>query len=903
MADTKFCADYDKRGAAACKKCKQKISKGSIRLGKMVPNPFSDSGGDMKQWYHVSCLFETFLRARATTKKLEDPSDIEGWEDLKQEDKDLILKEIASYTENVGHRNAAKSPKAAGNGKVKKEELKKETVNNAQTSKKVAVSKVSKETGNQNDTFRDFRRLCAKIADESSYISKTNIVSEFFTKGPKGDGFSGDLYVWVKLLIPGFVKRIYNLQSKQLVNLFSQIFGTRLQDMITDLEKGDVADTIFTFFEKSAKCQPASKSTFDNATSKLNFTVDEFLDDLTKVTKEEDQIRVLTEIAELCTSNDLRMIIRLIKRDLRINAGAKHILEGVHPDAYDAFQASRNLKDVIDRILAKRDSTDGKPGMSKVLSIKAALMTPILPMLAEACKSVEQAMKKCPNGMYAEIKYDGERVQVHKQGNQFSYFSRSLKPVLPHKVEHFKKYIPEAFPDAQDLILDSEVLLVDNNTGLPLPFGTLGVHKKAAFMDANVCLFVFDCIHINGQNLLDRPLKERKRILKENMKEIPNRVKLSEMKHITKADDLKDMIMDVLRKGLEGLVLKDVKSLYEPGKRHWLKVKKDYLAEGVMADLADLVVLGAFYGTGNKGGMMSIFLMGCYDHVTDKWCTVTKVSGGHDDKTLERLQSELDMVKISKDSAKVPPWLNITKSMVPDFVARDPKKSQVWEIVGAEFSKAEVHTAKGISIRFPRVTRIRDDKTWKEATNLQELEVLFENSKDHCNLPDLLSTSGGSDTASSPKGKKRIASPSSLPSTPAKRTRQKESSSSPTKEAEITNLTPPKKHKGDSSEKPEKKYSNVNDSGDEILPSFFSGVKLFLPSDVPKFDMWRRYIISYNGDMVDEFHLKEATHIIVESESSIPRSKSKTAVCVNLQWLSDSIKLQKLQSCEKYSLK
>ena len=53
---------------------------------------------------------------------------------------------------------------------------------------------------------------------------------------------------------------------------------------------------------------------------------------------------------------------------------------------------------------------------------------------AEACKSVEYAFKKCPNGMYAEIKYDGERVQVHKHGSRFEYFSRSLKPVLPHKV-------------------------------------------------------------------------------------------------------------------------------------------------------------------------------------------------------------------------------------------------------------------------------------------------------------------------------------------------------------------------------------------------------------------------------------------------------------------------------------
>lgn len=113
-------------------------------------------------------------------------------------------------------------------------------------------------------------------------------------------------------------------------------------------------------------------------------------------------------------------------------------------------------------------------------------------------------MKKCPRGMLSEVKYDGERVQVHKKGNEFRYFSRSLKPVLAHKVNTypgspvrgfqisctairvrspsfqvnlFKDYIPKAFPDGDDLILDSEVLMIDSTTGQPLPFGSLGIHK------------------------------------------------------------------------------------------------------------------------------------------------------------------------------------------------------------------------------------------------------------------------------------------------------------------------------------------------------------------------------------------------------------------------------------------
>lgn len=94
----------------------------------------------------------------------------------------------------------------------------------------------------------------------------------------------------------------------------------------------------------------------------------------------------------------------------------------------------------------------------------------------------------------------------------------------------------------------------------------------------------------------------------------------------------------VLQKGLEGLVLKNVDGIYEPGKRHWLKIKKDYLFDGKMADTADLVVIGAWFGTGKKGGMLSIFLMGCFDETRKVWKTVTKVHTGLDDAAMDKLQ-------------------------------------------------------------------------------------------------------------------------------------------------------------------------------------------------------------------------------------------------------------------------
>jgi ATP-dependent DNA ligase len=118
---------------------------------------------------------------------------------------------------------------------------------------------------------------------------------------------------------------------------------------------------------------------------------------------------------------------------------------------------------------------------------------------------------------------------------------------------------------------------------------------------------------------------------------------------------------------LEGLVIKDALSRYEPGRRKWLKIKRDYLGDGAMADSADLVVLGGYFGTGSKGGKVSVFLCGVYDKTSRQWKTVcaghalsmvlaalsyvdartrncaqvAKVGNGHDDDAIDRLNAAL----------------------------------------------------------------------------------------------------------------------------------------------------------------------------------------------------------------------------------------------------------------------
>jgi DNA ligase-3 len=119
----------------------------------------------------------------------------------------------------------------------------------------------------------------------------------------------------------------------------------------------------------------------------------------------------------------------------------------------------------------------------------------------------------------------------------------------------------------------------------------------------------------------------------------------------------------------------------------------------VLTSLPSFLPLSRLSFSSNKG-LMSVFLMGVYDEQSKTFKTVCRVGNGFDDATIQRLQKELKMTKISQDPTLVPRWLEIDKTFVPDFVVQDPKQSPVWEISGAEFTYSPKHTAAAISIRF-----------------------------------------------------------------------------------------------------------------------------------------------------------------------------------------------------------
>lgn len=593
-----------------------------------------------------------------------------------------------------------------------------------------------------------FGALCEQITAEPSLIIKEEIVRGFVQR------FRGDIGLLLRLLLPKYAGRVYNTQEKQLVRVLSLVQSVPEDDIKNEWNhNGCIAETAQKFFKPKVRL---SANGWCDMTMR---TFDQFLDRMAAGSNEALRANVISAFFNESCANAVYIFFREVKLDLRLGAGLRIILNGLHPSAYSLFQHCANIQEVAERVTSGNansfpddahsfsfdnpDSSTSMPVPSPqvtgavrggIVSAHIKLGVPLAPMLAAPARGIDQVLAKCPNGAFSEVKYDGERIQIHKDGDSMHFFARSLKPMKADKYAGLEAFLTQAI-QANRCILDGEILMVDIKTSVPLPFGTLGRHKKAHFATACPCVFLFDILYKDGQSLLSAPLEERRAVMKAAVTFTRNRVMFSEL-CLVKGDTaqrraiLQQHLNRAIAEGLEGLVIKDVKSVYEPRARHWVKIKKDYL-DG-LADSADLLVLGAWYGSGSKGGQLSAYLMGCVDltipsGLPARYKTVCKVGNGLDDTTITVLTGKYAAL-MGPTNRQAPTWLNCHPSHLPDVVVRDPTEADVMEIIGAEFSLSKTHTS-GVSFRFPRILRMRTDKSTDAATTLQELLQLFAASK------------------------------------------------------------------------------------------------------------------------------------------------------------------------------
>ncbi|MCC6043150.1 MAG: ATP-dependent DNA ligase, partial [Candidatus Verstraetearchaeota archaeon] len=349
-------------------------------------------------------------------------------------------------------------------------------------------------------------------------------------------------------------------------------------------------------------------------------------------------------------------------------------------------------------LTAKRARLEGVEGLR---SQEIVLFHPVKPMLAEKAEDLLSALKELGGRAAFEVKVDGARVQIHKLREKVKVFSRRATDVtssLPEVVDIVKEM------EVESAVLEGEVVALTSE-GRPAPFQVL-MRRFRRQRDVGelareipLRLYLFDLLHLNGRTLIDLPYAERRRLLRE----VAGDELVIEALVTSKYEEAKEFYEGALKEGHEGVMAKDLESPYTPGVRgkRWLKVKPVFNA-------LDLVVVAAEYGHGYRASMLSDLYLAAYDPESGGFEVVGKCFTGLTDEELALMTRRLKEIAIREEGRVVYVEPKIVVEVAFDEVQRSP------------------HYKSGLALRFPRILRVREDKSPLEADTIQELRRIYE---------------------------------------------------------------------------------------------------------------------------------------------------------------------------------
>ncbi|KID73143.1 DNA ligase, partial [Metarhizium brunneum ARSEF 3297] len=366
---------------------------------------------------------------------------------------------------------------------------------------------------------------------------------------------------------------------------------------------------------------------------------------------------------------------------------------------------------------------------------------PLKPMLAKPTKAITEVLDRFEGQKFTcEYKYDGERAQIHyvaRDSDQdiFSRNSEDLSKKYPDILAKLHTWVKN---DTKSFVLDCETVAWDVSEKKVLPFQQLMTRKKKDVkledVKVKVCVFAFDLLYLNGLPVVEKSLRERRELLQQSFAPVEGEFAFATYMDGQELDEIQLFLDESVKASCEGLMVKmldGTESGYEPSKRsrNWLKVKKDYLA-GV-GDSLDLVVLGAYYGRGKRTSVYGAFLLACYDPANDTYETVCNIGTGFSEQVLEELHAQLSEIVIDRPK---PFYSHSAGGQHQPDVWFEPR--YVWEVKTADLTLSPRYKAgckegvdpagdKGISLRFPRFIKIRDDKKPDEATSSRQIAEMY----------------------------------------------------------------------------------------------------------------------------------------------------------------------------------
>jgi len=566
-----------------------------------------------------------------------------------------------------------------------------------------------------------------RIEQTTKRLEMTDLLVDLLRKTPKEE-IDKVCFLCLGELHPPYLGIELGIAEKLAIRAISIASGWNEEEVVRDFkEVGDLGRTIEKILAEK------SQRTLTNE----RLTVERVYGTLDKIARlsgkgtQEGKIRLLAGLLNDAAPREAKYILRTVMGRLRLGIAdmtlldALAILYGGGKQSRPMIERAYNLSSDIGYV-AKLVAYGGLEAAEKAT---VTVGRPIKPQMAERLKTLEEILSKLGGKCAAEYKYDGIRIQAHVSPEKIVLFSRRQENItsqFPDLVKGLRQSVK-----ARTAVLDGECVPVDPNTGDLLPFQVVSQRRGRKYdiqrmtEEVPVVLFLFDLLYVNGEDLTMRSYLERTSRLEEVVEPSEN-VRLATRIISDDPSEIETFFQKAINDGTEGLVCKSVaeNSFYEAGKRGWMwiKWKRSYRSE--MADTVDLVVVGAFAGRGRRAGTYGALLMAAYNEEEESFDTVCKLGSGFTDEDLANLPRRLEPFSVKEKHPRVNALLEPDVWFAPQVVM---------EVIGDEITLSPVHTCaynvirkgSGLAIRFPRLVRLREDRSPEDATTVREIVELY----------------------------------------------------------------------------------------------------------------------------------------------------------------------------------
>lgn len=547
--------------------------------------------------------------------------------------------------------------------------------------------------------FAAVAQTLQKLEETSSRLELTDIVTELLTNSGR-DLKIVTLFVQGKIF-PPWEERDLGIAQKSMIKAISTATGMpakKVEDKIAEL--GDTGLAAEKLFEKKIQTTLSSK------TMSLK-EIYKHLDKLTHMEGKGSQERKNKYVVELLNSvsaNEVKYLVRLLLGEMRIGVGEGIVRDAI-AKAFDvpADEAERAFSMINDYPeVAEIARKDGVKGLKKI-DIK--LFRPLRPMLAQSVHSVEEAFDS--NCHAFQRKYDGMRMQAHIKGNEIRIFTRRLDDVtkqFPDVVEAIKGV------KCKTAIIEGETVAVDKDER-PKPFQSLSRRIKRKYeidemvKEIPVITYLFDCMYLDGKNLVPEPMEKRLKSLESIFTE-GKHLRLAKTLVTDDAKEAEKFYNESLKFGHEGVMCKNLDAVYKPGSRVGYMYKLKPVTETL-----DLAIVGAEWGEGRRANWLGSYLLACRDPDTNEFLTIGRMATGMTDENLQHFTDTLkDDIEYQKGK-----FVKLRPRLVVEAGYQEIQKSPTY--------------ASGYALRFPKLIRIREDRDPEECDTLDRVASLYERVK------------------------------------------------------------------------------------------------------------------------------------------------------------------------------